>query len=87
MYIQLLINDHDPDLDLWSWGGEPIYRDGIYCGQTTTTAYGFTFKKQVPTGKISQYRLANLLFSSGFADLSWIRKKFAFKWTGTSGNK
>ncbi|XP_035788593.1 pyruvate dehydrogenase phosphatase regulatory subunit, mitochondrial-like [Anopheles albimanus] len=50
MYIQLLINDHDPDVDLWSWGGEPIYRDGVYCGQTTTTAYGFTFKKQICLG-------------------------------------
>ncbi|XP_052873288.1 pyruvate dehydrogenase phosphatase regulatory subunit, mitochondrial [Anopheles cruzii] len=50
MYIQLLINDHDPDVDLWSWGGEPIYRDGVCCGQTTTTAYGFTFKKQICLG-------------------------------------
>ncbi|XP_058458105.1 pyruvate dehydrogenase phosphatase regulatory subunit, mitochondrial [Malaya genurostris] len=50
MYIQLLINDHDPDIDLWSWGGEPIYRNGAYCGQTTTTAYGFTFKKQICLG-------------------------------------
>ncbi|KXJ79372.1 hypothetical protein RP20_CCG001082 [Aedes albopictus] len=50
MYIQLLINDHDPDIDLWCWGGEPIYRNGVYCGQTTTTAYGFTFKKQICLG-------------------------------------
>jgi pyruvate dehydrogenase phosphatase regulatory subunit len=47
MYIQLLLMDHDSEVDLWSWGGEPIYRNGQYCGQTTTTGYGFTFKKQV----------------------------------------
>ncbi|XP_028166816.1 pyruvate dehydrogenase phosphatase regulatory subunit, mitochondrial isoform X4 [Ostrinia furnacalis] len=49
-YVQLLLTDHDHELDLWSWGGEPIYRDGNYCGQTTTTSYGFTFKKQVCLG-------------------------------------
>ncbi|XP_047524964.1 pyruvate dehydrogenase phosphatase regulatory subunit, mitochondrial isoform X2 [Pieris napi] len=49
-YVQLLLTDHEHELDLWSWGGEPIYRDGNYCGQTTTTSYGFTFKKQVCLG-------------------------------------
>lgn len=52
MYVQLLLNDHDPDIDLWSWGGEPIYRNGKCCGQTTTTGYGYTFKKQVCLGFI-----------------------------------
>ncbi|XP_048507943.1 pyruvate dehydrogenase phosphatase regulatory subunit, mitochondrial isoform X2 [Athalia rosae] len=49
-YVQLLVNDHDPDIDPWCWGGEPIYRDGKYCGMTTTTGYGYTFKKQVCLG-------------------------------------
>ncbi|XP_023244971.1 pyruvate dehydrogenase phosphatase regulatory subunit, mitochondrial [Copidosoma floridanum] len=49
-YVQLLINDHDSDIDTWCWGGEPIYRNGKYCGMTTTTGYGFTFKKQVCLG-------------------------------------
>lgn len=40
LYVQLLLNDHDPDIDPWCWGGEPILRDGEYCGQTTTTGYG-----------------------------------------------
>lgn len=53
MYVQLLLNDHDPDIDLWSWGDEPIYRDGYYCGQTTTTGYGYTFKKQVCLGFVT----------------------------------
>lgn len=50
MYVQLLLNDHDPDIDMWSWGGEPILRNGVFCGQTTTTGYGYTFKKQVCLG-------------------------------------
>ncbi|CAH0401761.1 unnamed protein product [Chilo suppressalis] len=49
-YVQLLLTDHDHEMDLWSWGNEPIYRDGDYCGQTTTTSYGYTFKKQVCLG-------------------------------------
>ncbi|XP_031782504.1 pyruvate dehydrogenase phosphatase regulatory subunit, mitochondrial [Nasonia vitripennis] len=49
-YVQLLLNDHDPDIDTWCWGNEPIYRNGKYCGMTTTTGYGFTFKKQVCLG-------------------------------------
>ncbi|KAM7348317.1 pyruvate dehydrogenase phosphatase regulatory subunit, mitochondrial [Cochliomyia hominivorax] len=50
MYVQLLLNDHDHEVDVWCWGNEPIYRDGKYCGMTTTTGYGFTFKKQVCLG-------------------------------------
>ncbi|KAJ8667644.1 hypothetical protein QAD02_009307 [Eretmocerus hayati] len=49
-YVQLLLNDHDPDIDTWCWGGEPIYRNGKYCGMTTTTGFGFTFRKQVCLG-------------------------------------
>ncbi|XP_074097569.1 pyruvate dehydrogenase phosphatase regulatory subunit, mitochondrial [Cotesia typhae] len=51
-YVQLLLIDHDPDIDIWSWGGEPIYRNGQYCGMTTTTGYGYTFKSQVCLGFI-----------------------------------
>lgn len=47
MYIQLLLEDHDCETDLWPWGGEPIYRNGKYVGMCTTTGYGYTFKKQV----------------------------------------
>jgi len=55
MYVQLLLNDHDPDVDLWSWGGEPIFRNNEYCGQTTTTSYGFTLKKQVCLGFVKNF--------------------------------
>uniref|UniRef100_A0A8D8PN36 Pyruvate dehydrogenase phosphatase regulatory subunit, mitochondrial n=1 Tax=Cacopsylla melanoneura TaxID=428564 RepID=A0A8D8PN36_9HEMI len=50
MYVQLLVGEHDTESELWAWGGEPIYRDGEYVGTTTTTGYGFTFKKQVCLG-------------------------------------
>ncbi|XP_013105604.2 pyruvate dehydrogenase phosphatase regulatory subunit, mitochondrial [Stomoxys calcitrans] len=50
MYVQLLLNDHDHEVDVWCWGNEPIYRDGKYCGMTTTTGYGFTLEKQVCLG-------------------------------------
>ncbi|KAK9701359.1 FAD dependent oxidoreductase central domain [Popillia japonica] len=54
-YVQLLLEDHCIDTDLWPWGGEPIYRNGKHCGMCTTTGYGFTFKKQVCLGFIDNY--------------------------------
>lgn len=56
-YVQLLLTEHEHELDLWSWGGEPIYRDGNYCGQTTTTSYGFTFKNQASYANLKRQRL------------------------------
>ncbi|KAF5286680.1 hypothetical protein FQA39_LY16163 [Lamprigera yunnana] len=50
MYIQLILDDHNMETDLWAWGGEPIYRNGVQVGICTTTGYGFTFKKQVCLG-------------------------------------
>lgn len=50
IYIQLLLDDHDADIDVWPSGNEPIYRNGELCGRTTTTSYGFTFMKQVCLG-------------------------------------
>ncbi|CAG9855595.1 unnamed protein product [Phyllotreta striolata] len=55
VYLQLILEDHDVETDLWPWGGEPIYRNGIYVGMTTTTGYGFTFKKQVCLGFVENY--------------------------------
>ncbi|EZA56486.1 pyruvate dehydrogenase phosphatase regulatory subunit, mitochondrial [Ooceraea biroi] len=54
-YVQLLLNDHELEFDTWCWGGEPIYRNGQYCGMTTTTGYGFTFKKQVCLGFVQNF--------------------------------
>ncbi|XP_065162153.1 pyruvate dehydrogenase phosphatase regulatory subunit, mitochondrial isoform X2 [Atheta coriaria] len=55
MYVQLLLEDHDFETDLWPWGSEPIYRNGKYVGVVTTAGYGFTFKKQVCLGFIENY--------------------------------
>lgn len=55
MYVQLLLEDHDLETDLWPFGGEPIYRNGQYVGMSTTTGYGFTFKKQVCLGFIENF--------------------------------
>ncbi|KAH8270976.1 hypothetical protein KR044_007424, partial [Drosophila immigrans] len=55
MYVQLLLNDHDHEVDMWCWGGEPIYRDGVYVGMTTTTGYGYTFEKQVCLGFVRNF--------------------------------
>ena len=40
------------DEDPWPWGSEPIYRNGKYCGSTTSTAYGFTLDRHVCLGYV-----------------------------------
>lgn len=55
MYVQLLLEDHDHETELWPWGGEPIYRNGKHVGMCTTTGYGFTFRKQVCLGFVENY--------------------------------
>lgn len=52
IYVQLLLEDHDYEIDIWPCGNEPIYRNGELCGRTTTTSYGYTFKKQVCLGYV-----------------------------------
>lgn len=88
MYVQLLLNDHDPEIDTWSWGAEPILRNGVYCGQTTTTGYGYTFKKLVCLGfvkNINEYgqeeRITNEYVLSGDyeVEIAGIRYDFDFK--------
>ncbi|CAB0020419.1 unnamed protein product [Nesidiocoris tenuis] len=61
MYIQLLMVGHDEETDFWSWGGEPIYRNGKYAGATTTTGYGFTFKQQVTKNSVLERDHPNVL--------------------------
>ncbi|CAF1008069.1 unnamed protein product [Adineta steineri] len=51
-FIQFLLEDHDIDRDPWPWSGEPIYRNGEFCGYVTSTAYGFTLGKQVCLGYV-----------------------------------
>lgn len=30
------LNDIDPDVDIWPWGGEPLYRNNEYVGTVTS---------------------------------------------------
>ena len=54
-FVQFLIDDHDLYRDPWPWGGEPIYRNGKFCGYTTSTTYGFSLDKQVCLGFIHNF--------------------------------
>lgn len=47
MYVQLTLDDHDPEIDPWPWCGEPIYRNGEFSGMVTTAGFGFTMNRQV----------------------------------------
>ncbi|CAF1022924.1 unnamed protein product [Rotaria sp. Silwood1] len=51
-FVQFLLEDHNLDSDPWPWSGEPIYRNGVFCGFVTSAAYGFTLGKQVCLGHI-----------------------------------
>ncbi|XP_047741158.1 pyruvate dehydrogenase phosphatase regulatory subunit, mitochondrial [Hyalella azteca] len=49
--VHLTLTSHfDPDVDVWPWGGEPIYRDNVHVGHVTSTAFGFTLNKMVCVG-------------------------------------
>ncbi|CAF4251360.1 unnamed protein product, partial [Adineta steineri] len=49
-FVQFLLEDHKLDTDPWPWSGEPIYRNGEFCGFVTSAAFGFTLGKQVCLG-------------------------------------
>ncbi|XP_062997404.1 pyruvate dehydrogenase phosphatase regulatory subunit, mitochondrial isoform X2 [Elgaria multicarinata webbii] len=49
-FIMFILEDHDTDLDLWPWWGEPIYRNGHYVGKTTSSAYSYTLERHVCLG-------------------------------------
>ena len=46
------MQNHNTEDDLWPWGGEPIYRNGHYCGTTTTTAFSYALNKHVCLGYV-----------------------------------
>ncbi|PVD21211.1 hypothetical protein C0Q70_19380 [Pomacea canaliculata] len=54
-FVHFQLEDYDVNLDLWPWGGEPIYRNGKYAGLTTTCGFGFALDKMVCLGFISDY--------------------------------
>ncbi|KAL4119079.1 hypothetical protein QTP88_011944 [Uroleucon formosanum] len=45
--VMFILDDLDPDKDIWSWGLEPIYRNGKFVGTVTSAGYGFTMEKLV----------------------------------------
>ncbi|CAK6436780.1 unnamed protein product [Pipistrellus nathusii] len=50
-----VLDDHDTDLDLWPWWGEPIYRNGLYAGKTTSSAYSYTLERHVCLGFVHHF--------------------------------
>ncbi|MEJ1276036.1 pyruvate dehydrogenase phosphatase regulatory subunit [Cricetulus griseus] len=50
-----ILDDHDTDLDLWPWWGEPIYRNGKYAGKTTSSAYSYTLDRHVCLGYVHNF--------------------------------
>ena len=46
-FVHFQLENYDVNLDLWPWGGEPIYRNGQFAGLTTTCGYGFALDRMV----------------------------------------
>lgn len=54
-FAQFFLNDFDYETDVWPWGGEPIYRDGKYCGTITSTGYAHTLECMTCLGFVIDY--------------------------------
>ncbi|XP_043839142.1 pyruvate dehydrogenase phosphatase regulatory subunit, mitochondrial isoform X1 [Dromiciops gliroides] len=54
-FTMFILEDHDTDLDLWPWWGEPIYRNGQYVGVTTSSAYSFTLERHICLGFVHNF--------------------------------
>uniref|UniRef100_A0AAQ6AFY7 Pyruvate dehydrogenase phosphatase regulatory subunit n=1 Tax=Amphiprion ocellaris TaxID=80972 RepID=A0AAQ6AFY7_AMPOC len=52
-FVMLVLDDHDTELDLWPWWGEPIYRNSLLAGTTTSSAYSYTLERHVCLGFVS----------------------------------
>ncbi|KAM9817195.1 pyruvate dehydrogenase phosphatase regulatory subunit, mitochondrial [Neosynchiropus ocellatus] len=52
-FVMLVLDDHDTELDLWPWWGEPIYRNGQLAGATTSSAFSYTLERHVCLGFVS----------------------------------
>lgn len=52
-FVMLVLEDHDTELDLWPWWGEPIYCNGRLAGATTSSAYSYTLERHVCLGFVS----------------------------------
>lgn len=45
-------NNIDPDVDIWPWGGEPVYRNNEFVGTVTSAGFGFSANKLIGLGFI-----------------------------------
>eukprot|EP00064_Thunnus_orientalis_P000623 superscaffoldBa00000033_g624 len=52
-FVMLVLEDHDTELDLWPWWGEPIFCNGQLAGTTTSSAYSYTLERHVCLGFVS----------------------------------
>ncbi len=55
LLVMLIFDDHDHEADPWPWGGEPVFRDGRYCGSITTCSYGFSLRRMVGIGFVHNF--------------------------------
>ncbi|XP_064639761.1 pyruvate dehydrogenase phosphatase regulatory subunit, mitochondrial-like isoform X2 [Lineus longissimus] len=53
--VHFTVEDHDTDNDPWSWGGEPIYRNGKFAGFTTSSCFGYTMNRLICLGLVRDY--------------------------------
>ena len=53
--VHFQLENHNPETDIWSWGREPIYRNGKYVGKTTSSGYGFTLEHVICLGFVHNY--------------------------------
>ncbi|KAG0724199.1 Pyruvate dehydrogenase phosphatase regulatory subunit, mitochondrial [Chionoecetes opilio] len=56
----VLEDTFDADVDIWPWGGEPIYRNNHYVGNTTSSAFGFTLNQMVCLGFVRHHEGENI---------------------------
>lgn len=53
--VHFTVEDHNTDSDPWTWGGEPIYRNGEFVGFTTSSCFGYTLNRLVCLGLVNGY--------------------------------
>ncbi|PSN46364.1 hypothetical protein C0J52_12919 [Blattella germanica] len=56
--VFFVLEDIDPDIHIWPWGGEPLYRNGEFVGTVTSSGYGFTLDKLICLGYIRHPHMA-----------------------------
>ena len=70
--VQFLLEDHNPFSNVWPWGGEPIFRNGQFCGSVTSASYGFTLGKHICLGYVQD-------IDQSTGETNYITNDFIFK--------